>query len=71
MFPLALSVLAALDFTQNSDTLKFNKLSVYTLGQPRIGNDIFVDYVDKTLVCLHINIKLFFFPNTLTCIYSN
>ncbi|CAG8546177.1 4262_t:CDS:2 [Paraglomus brasilianum] len=45
----ALAVLTGLDFVQNSDTLKFDKLSVYTLGQPRLGNDIFADYVDKTL----------------------
>ena len=61
MFPLALAVLTGLDFVQNSDTLKFDKLSVYTLGQPRLGNDIFADYVDKTLVRLH-HIKLFSSP---------
>ncbi|CAG8603729.1 7773_t:CDS:2, partial [Paraglomus occultum] len=49
-FGAALAVLAGLDFAQNNDTLKFDKLSLTTLGQPRLGNDIFANYVDKTLV---------------------
>src|SRR5437899_3897 len=49
-FPIALAVLTGLDFVQNIDTLSSKNILVHTYGEPRLGNDIFAEYVDNVLV---------------------